>query len=195
MLKVIEQDYLKNGKKFIEWEYHLALFVFYDGYMYQDLAQLFDAFEDETKSLSKEKRYIIKKVEGWNYGEIICSVLTTLLNERTFTISNWVTLYSYLLFSDSLETSQIVFSFLQKNYFFVFCKNEKFTLYSAGLESLIGCSMFNVDEIKLTNFLTLLRVSHHEKIELISKCLESNSYLPLNSFIQKVLYKNKRKSL
>lgn len=61
MLKVNDKDYLENGKIYIEWNAKLALLVFYDGYMYQNIALLFSTFKEETKSLSKEKNTLLTK--------------------------------------------------------------------------------------------------------------------------------------
>ena len=125
MLKVNDKDYLENGKIYIEWNAKLALLVFYDGYMYQNIALLFSTFKEETKSLSKEKKHIINQVKGWNHGQVICSVLTTLFNQETFTIANRVNIYNCILFAPSPETKQTVFLFIKNNYFFVFSKSEK----------------------------------------------------------------------
>ena len=168
--KTVDKEYLENGSKFWPGSISEAFFVLDHGYLYSNIGDLFEAFDQSSSTLILlEKRPFV---------EVIWSAFCFVSNNKRYDCIDWPSVARFLLFTETINLSDAFLLLLKNN-----VELGHFSAKEGAAQSLIGAS-FNIVRLDfLKNFLNFLKIDNEDYNHIISSCLEINDYGPLLGYL------------
>ena len=149
---------LRKNEKLIIWPELLKNLILEHGFNYHNLEEALEQFQEFEDEQVQE---LLIKTKNWNFSEIICSIMAVSFKNRELTIRHLDCIFHFLFFSEDLEISNTVLSFLQINNFFNQINKE--ILFTGAIQALCARTIFELSEKRLSNGLSFLKIEDLEK--------------------------------
>ena len=182
VIQIVEEEYLKNGSKFWPGSVSEAVLVLQHGYNYQNIRDLFEAFDQSSS--------IVALLEKRPFVEVVWSAFCFISNNKKSESIDWHSISCFLLFTENINFSNILYVFFEKN-----IQLGTLSAKKGAFWSLIGYSSETLRLEFLKNLLKFLKLNPKDYNNVIDNCVKTQNYKPLMDFLANFVKDSEQKYL